>query len=401
MAAITRLAAVFSHPIQYFAPLFRALAADPALDLKVFFSSAQGAESYRDAGFGREVRWDVPLLEGYRSEVFGRRRASGPAPLTGAGHPGLARRLAAFDPDVLWVHGYASAASLRALLWAGRRGVIFTGDSELLQPRGPVRRALKRLLLPALFRRVRVFVDCGERNREYYRHYGVADAQLVHGAYALEIARFQAARDAFAPGEREAERVRRGLDAQALTVVWSGKFVEAKRPLDLVEAIGRLRDRGAAVQALFIGSGRLQGAMERRVAALGLGGRVRFAGFVNQAAMPLALALGDVVAMTSEREPYGLAIPEAMAAGNAVVASDRVGCVGAEGVARPGVNTLVYPWGDVAALVDALAGLAADPERLAGMQRASRDLAWLQDVSRAARAIGEAAARARPGRGGR
>jgi glycosyltransferase involved in cell wall biosynthesis len=415
-----RLAAVFSHPIQYFAPLFRALAADPALELKVFFRSLRGAEGYHDPGFDRSVAWDVPVLEGYDHELLAP-GASAAGRLFGPDHPQVATRLAAFDPDAVWVHGYASLASLRAILWGRGRGVVFTGDSELLQPRSTARRALKRGLLPYLFRRVSVFVDYGERNRDYYRHYGVPDAKMVHGGYPLDVVRFAAGRDAMDDGQRQARREELGLTrfapgdedrrAQrealglppfpgAMTVVWAGKLVAMKRPLDLVEAIAMLAGRGVEVQALVIGSGPLEEQLRERIAAsagggrAALAGRVALAGFVNQAAMPGMLALGDVVAMTSEREPYGLVIPEAMAAGCAVVASDRVGCVSASGVARPGVNTLVYPCGVVPALAAALGAMARDPDGLAAMQRASRELAWQQDVSRIAVAMREAALRA-------
>jgi glycosyltransferase involved in cell wall biosynthesis len=295
----TRLAAVFSHPIQYFAPLFRALAADPALDFKVFFRSARGAEGYHDPGFDRTLAWDVPLLEGYAHELLAAGAPTAATRLFGADHPEAAARLAAFDPDAVWVHGYSSLASLRAIRWGSRRGVVFTGDSELLQPRSRVRRVLKRALLPALFRRVSVFVDYGERNREYYRHYGVPDAKMVHGGYPLDIARFAAGRDTLDDAERAALREGLGLAAGALTVVWAGKLIAAKRPLDLIEALALLAARGVGAQALFVGSGPLERELRDRVAAAGLGGRVALAGFVNQGGMPRVLALGDVVAMTS------------------------------------------------------------------------------------------------------
>ena len=55
-----RLAVVNSHPIQYFAPLYRRLAQEPDIDLTVYYCSRQGLETYKDAGFGgEEVRWDV------------------------------------------------------------------------------------------------------------------------------------------------------------------------------------------------------------------------------------------------------------------------------------------------------------------------------------------------------
>jgi glycosyltransferase involved in cell wall biosynthesis len=280
-----------------------------------------------------------PLLEG-AAEV--RSDGARVSRLGGVDRPVLGRRLSAFDPDVVWVHGYASSLSLRALHWARRRDVIFTGDSELLQPRGLGRLALKRLLLPALFRRVAAVVDYGERNREYYRHYGVPNAKMVHGGYPLEIARFQTARDACRRSSARPDGCGTRPDARAITVVWAGVH-RAQAPLDLIEAIGRLRDDGDAVQALFVGSGPLQGQMERRVEQLGLLRLVRLCGFVNQAAMPLARARGrggDDLGARAAR-PGG---PRGDGGGQRRRRLRPVGCVSASGGAA-GVNALVIPAG--------------------------------------------------------
>ena len=89
------------------------------------------------------------------------------------------------------------------------------------------------------------------------------------------------------------------------------------------------------------------------------------------------------MAMCSEKDPH-LAVSESMAVGNAVVASDRVGCVGPTDAARPGLNALTYPCGDVAALADLLAELAGNDEKREAMREASRILAMTQDVQAAA-----------------
>ncbi|HEX4209974.1 MAG TPA: hypothetical protein VHY56_06245 [Candidatus Binataceae bacterium] len=54
-----RLACLVTHPIQYQAPMFRYLAADPALSLSVFFLT--DLFGLRDPGFGTQVGWDTPL----------------------------------------------------------------------------------------------------------------------------------------------------------------------------------------------------------------------------------------------------------------------------------------------------------------------------------------------------
>ena len=58
-----RLAIVASHPVQYQAPWFRALAEQ--VDVHVFFCHRQSAEDQARAGFGTPFEWDVPLLDGY------------------------------------------------------------------------------------------------------------------------------------------------------------------------------------------------------------------------------------------------------------------------------------------------------------------------------------------------
>ena len=62
-----RVAYLVSHPIQYQAPLFRALAG--SVDLTVFFCHRHGVTPTYDREFGRVFQYDVPLLEGYRAHV--------------------------------------------------------------------------------------------------------------------------------------------------------------------------------------------------------------------------------------------------------------------------------------------------------------------------------------------
>ena len=65
-----RLAYLVSHPIQYKAPLLRRIAQEPDIDLTVFFASDFSVREYIDKGFGGDVKWDVPLLDGYRHEFL-------------------------------------------------------------------------------------------------------------------------------------------------------------------------------------------------------------------------------------------------------------------------------------------------------------------------------------------
>src|ERR1700709_799347 len=72
-----KVAYLVSHPIQYQAPLLRRIAQEPDIDLTVLFGSDFSVRGYQDKGFGVEVAWDVPLLEGYRYRVLPALRDTG------------------------------------------------------------------------------------------------------------------------------------------------------------------------------------------------------------------------------------------------------------------------------------------------------------------------------------
>lgn len=90
--------------------------------------------------------------------------------------------------------------------------------------------------------------------------------------------------------------------------------------------------------------------------ALGLGARVGFTGFVSDAA-PAIRALDIVVHASTDPEPFGLVIAEAMACGKAVVASQSGG---AAELVTSGGNGLAHVPGDARALARRIEELVTD-----------------------------------------
>ena len=100
--------------------------------------------------------------------------------------------------------------------------------------------------------------------------------------------------------------------------------------------------------------------LRERVAALGVGGRVRFLGAQPQGRLRLFYAAADATVMPSYYESFGMVALEAMACGSPVVAS-RVG--GLTTTVQDGVTGELVPEGDPAALAAALTALLADEAR--------------------------------------
>ena len=85
--------------------------------------------------------------------------------------------------------------------------------------------------------------------------------------------------------------------------------------------------------------------------------------------MPAFYAGHDLLVLPSFREQFGMVVPEAMAHGLAVVASDRVG---SRGCIVPGVTGQLFVTDDRDDLARVLRELAGDPETIARMGREGR-----------------------------
>src|SRR5262245_43265781 len=113
---MTRLAIFTTHPIQYQAPWFRALAAADGLDVEVVFSYVPDAAQQGD-GFGVAFEWDIPLLSGYRHRRLATTALPRPAPAFAqrwAG--GIGQALEQIRPHAAMVLGWQEVSLVQALL---------------------------------------------------------------------------------------------------------------------------------------------------------------------------------------------------------------------------------------------------------------------------------------------
>ncbi len=371
-----RLVFLYSHPIQYFAPLSRLAHEDGAFDVWTLYCSLQGVEALPDAEFGQVIQWDVPLLEGYRS-LFLKNWCGDRRPVGGFWsliNFGVLKWLWQQPKGVLIVHGWGYFTHVLAIV-AGKvlgHRIGLRGESnwqhEQRAPRW--KRRLKRLLLgKGLFRLVDYFLFIGEENRRFYLSMGVSERRLIFAPYGVDNTRFSSLWAALRSNKVSLRR-RLGLPESALVVLFSGKLIAKKRPLDLLEAFYSANIPNALL--VYVGEGALRTALEARAQELGIAGAVRITGFVNQSAIGQYYAAADVFVMCSGiGETWGLSTNEAMNFGLPVLLSDLTGC--AADLCRPGVNGFVFPTGDVEALAEHLRYVLALPaEDRDAMGEASR-----------------------------
>lgn len=370
-----RLAYLVSHPIQYQAPLLRRIAQEPDIDLTVFFGSDFSLRGYQDEGFGVDVKWDVPLLDGYRYKFLPIIRDDGTQTITTPLNRGIFSALRGgggeLPFDVLWVHGYAMVNALHGMVAAKALGipVLVRGDMWL----GDRPRSGPKLFLKSLFFRwLREMVDgvlaVGTLNAEYWRHHLGDGIPLFLMPYAVDNDYFQRM-SVDAVRNRSELRKELNLDAGRPVILFASKLQERKRCCDLLDAYEILMksETGYAVPYLVIvGDGQERKALEERARANGLTD-VRFCGFRNQSELPRFFDLSSVFVLPARHEPWGLIVNEVMNAGRAVIVSSEVGCQ--PDLVTDGVEGCVFPVGEVNALAEALRRVLSAPETAEQMGR--------------------------------
>lgn len=375
-----RLAYLVSHPIQYQAPLLRRIAQEPDIDLTVLFGSDFSVRGYKDVGFGGVgVKWDIPLLEGYKHVFLPRLRdgndVSFAMPLNRGIYAALrgqalSRNQPAFD--ALWVHGYATANALQGILFARMLGIpiLVRAESWLRdRSRSPLKLALKRLFFSGLGSLVDGVLPIGTLNSEYWRTYLPHTPQFLM-PYSVDNAYF--AERAHEAWPRRAQlQADLGLDPARPAILFASKLQTRKHCDHLISAYARLASAKSIEPhpyLLIVGDGEERAALEKQAAGTGLSS-IRFLGFRNQSELPAFFDLASVFVLPSRHEPWGLIVNEVMNAATPCIVSDDVGC-GPDLIAD-GVNGCIYPVGDIAALTDALRRVLGSPESAAAMgQRA-------------------------------
>jgi glycosyltransferase involved in cell wall biosynthesis len=355
-----RLAYLVSHPIQYQAPLLRRIAEEPDVDLTVFYGSDFSVRGYRDEGFGVGVKWDIPLLDGYKHEFLPKLRDRGTVSVASPLNYGIVSRLrghggdAAFD--ALWVHGYATVNALQGIVAAKTLGipVLLRADMWLRdRERSGFKLALKKIFFAGLKRMVDGVLSVGTLNAAYWRHYFGDDVPQFLLPYAVDNQSFaQRARAAVAG--RAALQAELGVDPARPVILFAGKLQARKHCDHLMEAYARLsRAPGEEPRAVLVivGDGAERAALERQAAATGFGS-IRFCGFRNQSELPRFFDLATVFVLPSRHEPWGLIVNEVMNAARPAIVTDDVGC--APDLIDDGDNGCIVPVGDVDALTQAL-----------------------------------------------
>ncbi|MFM7683605.1 MAG: glycosyltransferase family 4 protein [Bacteroidota bacterium] len=319
-----KIAIISSHLIQYNAPLFALMNKEPEIDLMVFYTWGEGALGPKyDPDFGKEIEWDIPLLDGY-NYTFLKNTAKEPGShhFNGIINPTLNKEIEEWGPDVVWVWGWSFDSHLKAMRYfKSKVPVWFRGDSTLLdEPKGfSSKKIIRRIFLKWVYSNIDKAFYVGTHNKAYFKAHGLKENQLVYAPHAIDNLRFSYDDDLFQQ-ERVKFKAKHGIDENSTIILYAGKLEPRKNPLFLIELMRNLKSN--KFKLIIVGNGPLLSALKRE---LKNDKRVIFSDFVNQKWMPNLYKLAHFFILPSLSETWGLALNEALASGTPIIASDKCG----------------------------------------------------------------------------
>lgn len=233
---------------------------------------------------------------------------------------------------------------------------------------------LHRLAFPLvrhIYRHADALVVYGAHVRRYLINEGVPPDRIFVEPHAVDNEIYN--RSVTGPELAELRWALTIADDQQV-ILYVGRIEPEKGLEYLIQAFASL----AAPAAVLVlgGTGSEEARLRALAARLGVAGHIRWAGYIPPAATPAHYALADVFVLPSvttkqDKETWGLVVNEAFNQSLPVIATDAVGAA-AGGLIEDGVNGLIVPERDAAALTLALRRLLSDEPLRRAMGKAAR-----------------------------
>ena len=310
-----KLSYFLSHPIQYISPLLQELAKE--LDLEVYYYSDVSIKGGIDKGFGKVIHWDTPLLDGYKSRFLKNysHSKSMDCRFGDALNFGVWNILRKSKSKTVLVNSWTYGSDLMIIFsaWLFRKKVWLRAENPLNQEilKKGWKHKLKQFILKYFIFRffISKYLYIGSENKKFFIYSGVSESDLIYTPYSVDNQKFINEFNNLKPQIQKLKE-EHNVPFGHKVILYSGKYIEKKRPLDLIKAFELLKNN--KVTLIFLGDGSLRKEMENYIQNNKIM-NVILTGFINQSEISKYYSIADVFVMCSGvGETWGLSINEAM-----------------------------------------------------------------------------------------
>jgi len=372
-----RYKVVFVAPtcFYYQVPIFQELAANPRIDLTVYFCSKESLDG-KDVLklFNSSKGWGLgdELLQGYNYKFLANYSPTNSylSWPTGLFNPGVFKGLSTLRPDAVVIMAWNNPTWWLTILACLilKIPLFYMNDANIQAELSSKRwkSLMKKVILGKMFFPITAgFLSSGKANDRLYQLYGVPVEKLVPFAYSL-------VHNAFLPeatklrARKNQLRAELGIPNSSFVILFTGRLIREKGVLDLVEAFRRIRSPDIAL--VFVGEGEFGKELRKYVTQEQID-PVLFFGYQNRLDVTKFYAISDVLVLPSHRETWGMVINEALCFGLPVIVSDQVGA--REDLVSHGYNGFHFPVRNVESLtarITELMELSEDERAVMGVR---------------------------------
>ena len=360
-----KIAFFVTHPIQYFSPLFKEFNKNSEIDLTVYYFSDETTKIFEDKEFNKKINWDINLLEGYNFE-FLKNNSLTPTinkPPFGLINFSILEKIKKDKLDIVLIHGwnYVSHWIVFFICFFRKIPVILRSEMPVSQEfkKNKIKLFFKKMILKKfLFKKISAFLAIGKENYNFYLYYGVPASKIFLAPYAIDNDRFHEMLNLY---ESSKEKIKKdeGFGKYNKIVLFVGKLIPKKNPLDLIKAFNMIDNKDFAL--IFVGDGKSRLDIERNIKENSLK-NVFITGFVNQLELWKYYVISDLFVLPSgSGETWGLVVNEAMNFKLPVIVSDTSGC--SADLVIDGVNGYKFKEGDIKDLSDKISLILFDEDK--------------------------------------
>lgn len=367
-----KLAILNTHPIQYFAPLYKELAKEKNIDLTVLYCSKWGLEEYVDPQFKTKFKWDIPLLDGYNYKFLKNfRKTQDVNKFFNLINLEIIPELIKNKYDVLWINGHNSFTNIVTVITAKILGIklLMRAETQLLVEPVRIKKLLRKPVMKLFYSLFSGFLYIGTRNKEYYKYLGVSDGKLFLVPYSVNND-FFISKVELAKKNKTEIKTRYQLNNNH-NILYASKLLKRKNPIDLLKAFEFVQQKIDNANLIFVGTGEEENNLKNYVKDNKIH-NVYFLGFINQSELPDIFAISDIFVLPAINEQWGLIINEAMCAGLPIITTDVVGA--APDLVKEGINGFTYKAGDIKELSEKLLIILSDENLRIKMGNSSKEI---------------------------
>jgi glycosyltransferase involved in cell wall biosynthesis len=339
-----KIAYLLTHPIQYFSPLFREFSKRKDIEFIVYYCSDESIRGSYDPNFKTKVKWDIPILEGYRYK-FLKNHSPFPSiykPLSGLINFGIIKELKnkRFDFIVVngWNFGTAILTFILSRFFRTKVCVFNEAPFKLEFSKKNYLKIIKKIFFRFLFSVINYFIVPGCGGEKFLEYYGVKDDRIIKTGYPVDNDFFSSYYKKYRKKRKEL-RKELNIPYNKFIILFVGKLISKKNPLILLKVLKELKNENIFV--VFVGDGPLRNDMMKYIEENKLK-NVSIKGFVNQSEIPKYYAVSDILVLPSIccTETWGLVVNEAFNFGIPAIVSEYVGC--ANELVIDGYNGFVF-----------------------------------------------------------